>query len=350
VPFEARPADTMLFLNPATGAIFDRATITAFQLTTNQAGGLTNIVSFLAFDHAISNVVAGTYDTNTLLLNRSLNSSAVYLDNTFSNSRQHGIYCRADNTLIAHNTISGMALNAIAGYPIMVPNALNLFVPTNVVILDNMLSDCGYCTEALSNSVPTQEPDFALIAFNQSGANNLDYVTNDFEISGIRILYNAFLNWRRAPLTLHNVTDVRVVGNYFGPPADSVGLTPPTNAVLADLWAADYPNVLFTNNVNATTIANTNSINEDGTGAIVTNAFQPPAAPNLTVNLAAGSAVVGWVSPAPGFVLQQAGALANGGTNWINADALPVLAGNSNVVTLAIPPAPTNQFFRAVQR
>jgi hypothetical protein len=29
--------------------------------------------------------------------------------------------------------------------------------------------------------------------------------------------YNAFLDWRRAPLSLHNATDVNVVGNYYQP-------------------------------------------------------------------------------------------------------------------------------------
>ncbi len=40
-----------------------------------------------------------------------------------------------------------MALNAIAGYPVMISTFRNLFVPTNVVILDNILSDCGYDTK-----------------------------------------------------------------------------------------------------------------------------------------------------------------------------------------------------------
>ena len=112
--------------------------------------------------------MAGTYDTNTLLLNRTLNSSAVYLDNQFSNSRQHGIYCRANNTLIAHNTISGMEMSAIAGFPAMTPTFLNLFAPTNVVILDNILSDCSYCRTGISNAIPTAEPAFALVDFHQA--------------------------------------------------------------------------------------------------------------------------------------------------------------------------------------
>ncbi len=93
---------------------------------------------------------------------------------------------------------------------------------------------------------------------------NSDYVTNGLEISGIRILYNAFLNWRRAPLSLHNATDVNVIGNYFGPPLTN-DKVPLTNDVIADLWASDYPNLRFTNNVNATTLPDNETINEDGT-------------------------------------------------------------------------------------
>lgn len=336
-PFEAQVGDTMLFLDPKTGLVFDRAKITAVNLT--------NIITF---DHAISNVVAGTYDTNTLLLNRTLNSSAVYLDNTFSNSRQHGIYCRADNTLIAHNTISGMDLNAIAGYPVMISTFLNLFVPTNVVILDNVLSDCGYCTEGISNSIPAQEPDFALVDFHQAGANNSDYVTNSLEVSGIRILYNAFLNWRRAPISLHNVTDVNVIGNYFGPPVTNDNLVPLTNDVIAGLWASDYPKLRFTNNVNATTIPNTKTIDEDGTNTAVANPFQLLSAPKLTASLAGSNELVSWISPSPGFVLQQIGKL--NGTNWSDVASAPTLEDGSNYVIVIASKGGTNQFFRTRQR
>ena len=339
-PFEAQVGDTMLFLDPKTGLVFDRAKIIAVNLT--------NIITF---DHTISNVVAGTYDTNTLLLNRTLNTSAVYLDNTFSNSRQHGIYCRADNTLIAHNTISGMDLNAIAGYPVMISNFLNLFVPTNVVILDNILSDCGYCTEGISNSIPTQEPDFALVVFHQAGANNSDYVTNSIEISGIRILHNAFLNWRRAPLSLHNATDVKVIGNYFGPPVTNDNLVPLTNDIIADLWASDYPNLLFTNNVNATTLPDSVTINEDGTLVVTpANAFQPPAAPQLAAALSGTNLVVSWVSLSPGFVLQRVNQLTGNPNNWLDAGSTPWLAGASNIVTLPVAPGTAGQFYRTRQR
>jgi len=350
-PFEAEAGDTMLFLDPSNGFVFDRAKVTAFNLITNVTGGVTNIYSLVTFDRAISNVVAGTFDTNTLLLNRTLNSSAVYLDNTFSNSRQHGIYCRADNTLIAHNTISGMDLNAIAGYPVMISTFLNLFVPTNVVILDNVLSDCGYCTEGISNSIPTGEPDFALVDFHQAGANNSNYVTNSLEVSGIRILYNAFLNWRRAPLSLRNATDVHVIGNYFGPPLTNDGYVPLSNDVIADLWVSDYPNLRFTNNVNATTLPNGGTINEDGTNASVpANAFQLPVGPRLAANRSGTNIVVSWVSPSPSFVLQQVNQLKGGANNWVDATKTPWLAGASNLVTLPLAPGITNQFYRTRQR
>jgi hypothetical protein len=177
-----------------------------------------------------------------------------------------------------------------------------------------------------------------------------DEVTNGFEISGIRILYNAFLNWRRAPLTLHNATDVNVIGNYFGPPATNDGLVPLTNDIIADLWVSDYPNVQFAGNVNATALSDSEVIREDGTNTSVANAFQLPVGPRLTTSLAGGNVTVCWTSPSPGFVLQQEGSLAGGAGNWVDITNEPVLAGASNVVSLTLAGGGTNQFYRARQR
>ncbi len=338
IPYEAQVGDTVLFFNPTNGDVFDRATIAAVNLPN------------ITFDHAISNVVAGTYDTNTLLVDQTLDTSAVYLDNQFSNSRQHGIYCRADNTLIAHNTISGMSLSAIAAFPAMTSTFLNLFVPTNVVIMDNVLSDCSYSEEAMSNNIPMAEPAFALVEFHNADIGS-DYVTNGFEASGIRILYNAFLDWRRAPISLHNATDVNVIGNYFGPPVTNDGYVPLSNDVIVDLWVSDYPNLRFTNNVNATTLPDSGTINEDGTlAATPANAFQPPAAPQLAANLSGTNILVSWVSPGPGFVLQQVNQLNGGVNNWVDTTNTPWLAGASNIVTLTRVSGTPNQFYRTRQR
>ena len=335
--YQAQVGDSVVFLNATNGKVFDRAKITAVNLPN------------VTFDHAVSNIVPGTYDTNTLLVDETLDSSAVYLNNQFSNGRQHGIYCRANNTLIAHNTISGMELSAIAGFPAMTSNFLNLFAPTNVVILDNVLSDCSYSEQAISNAIPTAEPAFALMEFHQASTLS-DYVTNDFEISGIRILYNAFLNWRRAPLSLHNVTDVNVVGNYFGPPITNDDLVPMTNDVNADLWASDYPNLLFTNNVNGTTLPDSKSISKDGATTSIVNAFQTPAPPLLATSLSGTNLLVSWVSPSPGFVLQQVNQLTGGANNWVDTTNTPWLAGASNIVTLPLVSGTPSQFYRTRQR
>jgi hypothetical protein len=332
--FQAQVGDAVLFFDPTTGTVFDQALITAVNLPN------------VTFDHAVSNIVAGSYDQNTMLLDRTLNSSAVYLDNQFSNSRIHGIYCRADNMLIAHNTISGMGSSAICAFPLMASGFLNFFVPTNVVIMDNLLSDCSFSQEALYDPIPIAEPSFALVNFHNASINS-HYVTNGFEVSGIRILYNAFLDWRRAPLSLHNATDVNVIGNYFGPPLINDGFVPLTKDVIADLWACDYPNLRFTNNVNATTLPNSVAINEDGVAAVVPNAFQLASAPRLSASLGSGNVAVSWVSPAPSFVLQQADRVA--GTGWVDSIVPPSLAGASNLVTLPLSQS-SNLFFRARQR
>jgi hypothetical protein len=294
--------------------------------------------------------VAGNYVDNTMLVNESLNTSAVYLDNQFRDSAFHGIYCRASNILIAHNTLGGLGKNAISAFPSITPSFLNFFVPTNVVILDNVLSDEGFSYEAVNNNIPNQQPDFAMVEMHKAD-NASDYVTNGFDIARIRILYNAFLDWHRAPLTLHNATDVTVAGNYFGLPITNDDLVPLTNDVIADLWVSDYPNLRFTNNVNATTLPDSATIKEDGTlAATPANAFEPPTAPQLAAALSGTNLLVSWVSPAPGFVLQQAGALAGGANDWTEVTTSPYLSGESNLVALGAPITVTNQFFRARQR
>jgi hypothetical protein len=336
VAFQAEVGDSFLFYNATNGIVFDRATVTAVNLPN------------VTFDHAITNVVPGTYATNTWLINESENTSAAYLDNQFMDSAFHGIYCRANNMLIAHNAVGGMGKNAICAFPAITANFLNFFVPTNVVIMDNVLSDEGFSYEAINNTIPTDQPAYAMIALNKADTDS-DFVTNGLEISGIRILYNAFLNWRRAPLTLHNATDVNIIGNDFGPPITNDDLVPLINDVIADLWSSDYPSLLFSNNVNATTLKNKDAISEDGTNMTIAKTFQLPAAPELTATLAGSNVVVSWVSPSSGFVLQQARAL-TGDTNWTDVTNAPVLAGQSNVVTTSIARTITNQFYRARQR
>jgi hypothetical protein len=291
--------------------------------------------------------VAGTYDTNTLLINETLNTSAVYLDNQFSDSGLYGIYCRANNMLIAHNTISGMGFNAISAYPWMVSAFLNFYVPTNVVIMDNVLSDSCYTYEGIHYAFPTQRPVYAQVALFKADLTSFD-ITNGFDISGIRILNNAFLNWRRAPLVLRNVTDVHVIGNYFGPPLTNDGLVPLSSDVISELSASDYPNLLVTNNVNATTLPDSGTVNKDGTIGTIVNAFELPVAPQLAANLTGSNVMVSWVSPAPGFVLQQINNLAS--SNWVDAINSPSLADASNVVTTTLTPGVTNVFFRTRQR
>lgn len=333
LPFQAWVGDFVLFFNPTNGTVFDSATVTAVNLPN------------LTFDHAISNIVAGTYDTNTVLIDQTLNTSAVYLNNQFSNGEFHGIYCRANNMLLAHNSVSGMGSGDIGAFPFMTTSFMNLFVPTNVVIMDNVLSDCSFTAEALSNALPSQEPTYSLIELHNASINS-DYVTNGQDISGIRILYNALLDWRRAAITLHNATDVRISGNYFGPPLTNNAS--PTN-VLADLWASDYQNVQITNNVNATSLPGSELIAEDGTNVSVVNAFQPPSGPRLFATLAGTNFIVSWTSASPAFVLQQIDQLNASPTNWTDVSASPVLAGESNVVTVPIGP-PAEESYRARQR
>jgi hypothetical protein len=329
--------DQLAFFNGLTGVIFDEAIITNVNLP------------YVSVDHSIAGITNGPYQTNILVFNRTLNTSAVYLNNQFSNSRIHGIYCRADNMLIAHNSVSGMGLSAISAFPALDLGSPNSFVPTNVVIMDNVLSDCSYSYEAINNDIPDGEPAFALVELHQT-AYGTDYVTNTFGISGIRILNNAFLNWRRAPLSLHNVSDFHVIGNYFGPPITNDGLVPLEYDYVADLWVSDYASMKFSGNVNATTIPNQYTIAEDDYYTVVPNAFQNAVSPRLSINAQPPNAVVSWSSPAPGFVLQQAGALSAKGVNWMMVTNAPYIMGTSNSVTLPLPSRATNAFYRAVQR
>lgn len=330
--------DNVIFFNAGTGVTFDRATVTAVNLPD------------VTFDHDITGVTSKTDQSNTLLFDLTLNTSAVYLDNQFSNSRIHGIYCRADNMLIAHNTVSGMGLSAISAFPALDLATPNSFLPTNVVIMDNVLSDCSFSQESISNTIPTEEPAYALVELHKT-ATNTDYATNGFDATGIRILYNAFLDWRRAPLSLHNAADVNVMGNYFGPPLTNDNIVPLAKDVIADLWISDYPSLRFQDNVNATTLPDNRTFKEDGTNASTpAKAFQPLTAPRLTANLTGSNVVVSWLSSAPGFVLQQSSQLGAGIISWVDTTNTLCLAGASNIVTLPRLAEATNTFFQARQR
>ena len=85
------------------------------------------------------------------------------------------------------------------------------------------------------------------------------------------------------------------------------GYVPLAEDVIADLWACDYPNVRFTNNVNATPLPDSQTLNEDGTlAAVPANAFQPPVAPRLAVR---------------GKVTRPMPAAVAAGTDWLRRHA-----------------------------
>src|SRR5262249_25568221 len=144
-----------------------------------------------------------------------------------------------------------------------------------------------------------------------------DYVPRGREISAIRILNNAFLDWRRGAITLHNVSDARIVGNYFSPPLTNNGLTAITNHVTADLWACDYSSIYFGNNVKGGPPADARSVRADGVFTNVPNAFGVLKAPKLGISATTDAVSIGWTSAAPAFVLQQAGAM-SGAPEWMD--------------------------------
>ncbi len=333
--YSLQVGDLLAFFDAKNGVIFDQAVITNVNLPS------------VSVDHPVSGIVKGLYETNTLIFNLSLNTSAVYLNNQFSNSRIHGIYCRADNMLIAHNSVSGMGKSAISGFPALDLGSPNSFAPTNVVIMDNVLSDCSYSYEAINYDIPGEEPAFALVELHLT-RHNSDYVPNTFGISGVYILNNVFLNWRRAPLSLHNVSASRVAGNYFGPPITNDDLVPLAQDVIADLWSCDYSTLLMNKNVNATTIPNDSSIRHDSNIVVVANTFVPLSAPRLSIQVQQTNATINWSSVAPAFTLQQSSSLQNG--DWINLTNEPLITASSNTVVEPLSAGSGPAFYRAVQR
>jgi hypothetical protein len=334
---EVIPGDELLFFNALSGAVFSEAVVTA-----------TN-ASSVTVDHPISGIVNGIYQTNTLVINNSLNTSAVYLDNHFSNSRIHGIYSRANNILIAHNSVSGMGLSAISGFPALDLGSPNSYVPTNAIIMDNVLSDCSYSYEAINNSIPTGEPAFALIELHQTRYDS-DYVTNSAAISGLRILNNAFLNWRRVPLSLHNVSDVIVAGNYFGPPITNDGIVPLSEDYVFDLWASDYPNMTLAKNINATGVSNAVAVHEDGNPVALSSAFSPLAAPTLALALDGTNALLSWSSVAPAFVLQQTNKIGTSANGWADVTNALFIFGTANSTSIPRAEGTSQSYYRLRQR
>jgi len=333
--YSLQVGDLLAFFDAKNGVIFDQAVITNVNLP------------YVSVDHPVSGIVKGLYETNTLIFDLSLNTSAVYLNNQFSNSRIHGIYCRADNMLIAHNSVSGMGESAISGFPALDLGSPNSFAPTNVIIMDNEMSDCSYTYEAIHNDIPGEEPAFALVELHLT-RHNSDFAANTVGIYGIRILNNVFLNWRRAPLSLHNVGDTRVVGNYFGPPITNDDLIPLGQDVIADLWSCDYSTLLLNKNVNATTIPDDSTIRHDSNIVVVANAFVPLSAPRLDIQVQQTNATVSWSSVAPAFTLQQSSSLGSG--SWADLTNEPLIYASSNTITEPLTSGANQMYYRAVQR
>jgi hypothetical protein len=72
-----------------------------------------------------------------------------------------------------------------------------------------------------------------------------------------------------------------------------------------------------------------------------------PGAPRLTLQRAGSGFELSWPLPAPGFVLQEAAALVNGGaTHWTNSTASFTDLGGRRIVHL--PPNGPRRFFRLI--
>jgi hypothetical protein len=166
----------------------------------------------------------------------------------------------------------------------------------------------------------------------------------------VRILNNAFLNWRRAPLSLHNATDVIVAGNYFGPPITSDGLVPLSADYVADLWASDYTNMTFTGNVNATGISNSVAIHEDGNPVPPSSAFSPLTAPVLVLAVQGTNALLNWSSPTPAFVPQQTNKLTGSVSGWVDVTNPVSINGSLNSASIPCSADASQQYYRLRQR
>ncbi len=327
--------DDVTFYNGTNGVIFARATITNVN------------PPLVTFDKQISGVFPGLDTTNTCIFDNSLNSSAVYLNNQFANSRIHGIYCRANNMLIAHNYVTGMGASAIAAHPALSLAGPNSFIPTNVIILGNTLADGGVSYEAVHNVDPDEEPVWALLQLHKATANS-DSVTNGTEITGIRILNNAFLQWRRGAITLHNASDANIIGNYFGPPMTNDGLTSLTDHVALDLWTCNLGagGLRLENNVKSA-LSDAHAIRSDGAFTNITNVFQPLPTARLGITQEPTNVSVTWTTIAPAYVLQQSPAVGTN-ANWSDVLGFPYLSGRSNIVNTPFQTGSTARaFYRA---
>ena len=73
-------------------------------------------------------------------------------------------------------------------------------------------------------------------------------------------------------------------------------------------------------------------------------------APRLAANLSEAGLVVSWVSPSPGFVLQQTAQLVSAGNNWSDVTNALCLQGASNITVIPLTPGGGNIFYRTRQR
>ncbi len=100
--------------------------------------------------------------------------------------------------------------------------------------------------------------------------------------------------------------------------------------------------------MNATGIADQESISEDNNLVVLTNAYQALTAPQLSIQIQPTNAIVSWSSVAPAFVLQKNNSISKGG--WISLTNNTFNKGSSKVLTQTLKTGTNQTFFRAIQR
>ena len=133
-------------------------------------------------------------------------------------------------------------------------------------------------------------------------------------------------------------------------PITNDDLVPLDDDWIADLWACDDASISFSEDLNATTIPDEYTIAADNYYTNVPNAFQNLTSPLLSIGVQPPNTVISWSSPAPGFVLQQAGTVSTGKSGWTAVSNAPYIMGISNSIALPQKLGPAQVFYRATQR
>lgn len=191
---ELAAGDSLVFVDPPTGKVLGRATVTAWDPDKSEVK-LSNVPE---------GIVLWKKGKATQIYNENQGNDFLIRNNTVKNNRRYGMYLKASNGLIEGNKVIGQCADAITLHN--EPNAPNGPFCQNVTIRNNVIEDCGF------DGSFREKPEAAVLSV---------YSRNDvFEVAApspahrnIRIIGNTLKGWGGYGISVINLEGGEVTGN-----------------------------------------------------------------------------------------------------------------------------------------